>query len=113
MFSTRPVRRNISKLMKKFSASGSNNKSYKKLVNIDEKDSEKLRVPRGCVAMYVGEERKRYQVPVNYLSLPKFQQLIESSLHGDAFDVKVDGPITLACPTQTFDQLLKIAKKKT
>ncbi|KAK0601408.1 hypothetical protein LWI29_023994 [Acer saccharum] len=69
-----------------------------------------LRFARGCVAMYVCDERKRYQVPLIYLSLPKFQELIKTS-QGDAFDVKIDGPITLACTTQTFEQLLNIAKK--
>ncbi|KAK2643538.1 hypothetical protein Ddye_025301 [Dipteronia dyeriana] len=105
MISTRSLRR----LMKKLSANDSNN-SYKRLVN--EKKSEKLELARGCVAIYVGQERKRYQVPLIYLSLPNFQQLIKTS-QGDVFDVKIDGPITLACPTHTFEQLLKIAKKTT
>ncbi|KAK2649463.1 hypothetical protein Ddye_016952 [Dipteronia dyeriana] len=97
--------------MKKVSASDSNN-SYKRLVNAaaDKKKSEKLELARGCVAIYVGQERKRYQVPLIYLSLPNFQQLINTSQE-DVFDVKIDGPITLACPTHTFEQLLKIAKK--
>ncbi|KAI9180895.1 hypothetical protein LWI28_009178 [Acer negundo] len=108
MISTRSLRR----VMKKFSASDSN-KSYKRLVNAaaadDEKKPEKLELARGCVAIYVGQDRKRYQVPLKYLSLPSFQQLINTS-QGDVFDVKIDGPITLACPTHTFEQLLKIAK---
>ncbi|KAK2638934.1 hypothetical protein Ddye_026729 [Dipteronia dyeriana] len=107
MISTRAIRR----LMKKLSSSCSKN-SYKRLANVDgeKKSDQKLEVARGCVAMYVGEERKRYQVPLIYLSLPKFQELIKTS-QGDAFDVKIDGPITLACTTQTFKQLLNIAKK--
>ncbi|KAK3170428.1 hypothetical protein Dsin_025391 [Dipteronia sinensis] len=110
MVSTRSLRR----LMKKLSASDSNN-SYKRLVNAaaaDEKKFEKLDLARGCVAIYVGQERKRYQVPLIYLSLSNFQQLINASQE-DVFDVKIDGPITLACPTHTFEQLLKIAKKTT
>ncbi|KAK2649464.1 hypothetical protein Ddye_016953 [Dipteronia dyeriana] len=108
MISTRSLRR----LMKKLSASDSNN-SYKRMVNAaDEKKSEKLELARGCVAIYVGQERKRYQVPLIYLSLPNFQQLINTSQE-DVFDVKIDGPITLACATHTFEQLLKIAKKTT
>ncbi|KAK0582166.1 hypothetical protein LWI29_022233 [Acer saccharum] len=104
IISTRSLRR----FMKKLSASDSNN-WYKRLVNADEKKSEKLKLARGCVAIYVGQERKRYQVPLIYLSLPNFQQLINTS-QGDVFDVKIDGPITLACPTHTFEHLLKIAK---
>ncbi|KAK3198842.1 hypothetical protein Dsin_022257 [Dipteronia sinensis] len=107
MISTRSIRR----LMKKLSASYSKN-SYKRLANADDekKSAQKLEVARGCVAMYVGDERKRYQVPLIYLSLPKFQELIKTSQE-DAYDIKIDGPITLACATQTFEQLLNIAKK--
>ncbi|KAI9187367.1 hypothetical protein LWI28_027285 [Acer negundo] len=107
MISTRSIRR----FMKKLSASCCSKNFYKRLANADEKKSDqKHEVARGCVAMYVGDERKRYQVPLIYLSLPKFQELIKTS-QGDAFDVKIDGPITLACTTQTFEQLLNIAKK--
>ncbi|TXG66850.1 hypothetical protein EZV62_008125 [Acer yangbiense] len=103
--------RSIRRLMKRLSASYSKI-SYKRLANADheKKSDQKLEVARGCVAIYVGDERKRYQVPLIYLPLPKFQELIKTS-QGDAFDVKIDGSITLACTTQTFEQLLNIAKK--
>ncbi|TXG63439.1 hypothetical protein EZV62_010433 [Acer yangbiense] len=80
--------------------------------NLKSLSLQELELARGCVAIYVGQERKRYQVPLIYLSLPNFQQLINTS-QGDVFDIKIVGPITLACPTHTFEHLLKIAKNTT
>lgn len=104
MFSTKSVRRIFCGLMKKLGLSNSKN-SYQKFA-ISEGSS-----ARGHIVMYVGEDLKRYQVPLKYLSLPKFQELIMQSL-GDDLDVKVDGPITLACTTETFDRLLKLARSR-
>lgn len=69
-------------------------------------------VQKGYVAMYVGEERKRYEVPVKYLSLPKFQELMMNSQDEGDLDFKIDGPITLTCTTEKFEELLKLAKKR-
>ncbi|KAJ0113411.1 hypothetical protein Patl1_01011 [Pistacia atlantica] len=107
MFSAKSVRRNFCTLMKKLGLTDSKN-SYKKFATVE--GSRNIHGPRGYIVMYVGEELKRYQVPLKYLSLPKFQELIMQS-QGDDLDVKVDGPITLACTTETFDKLLKLAKK--
>ena len=85
---------------------------YKNLYNrIDcTKSTNKTRkVPKGYIGLYVGEERKRYEVPVKYLSLPAFQELIVQS-QADELEPKIQGPIMLACRTEEFDQLLKLAK---
>lgn len=68
------------------------------------------KIARGCVAIYVGEKRKRYQVPVSYLSLPIFQCLIRDSNADDDFDFTIQGPITHSCDVLLFDQLLRIAR---
>ncbi|TQD89654.1 hypothetical protein C1H46_024793 [Malus baccata] len=65
---------------------------------------------KGYVSLSVGEERKKYQVPLKYLSDPIIQQLIKKS-QPDVFDAKIDGPLEIACTTNTFDQLLKIFKQ--
>ena len=100
------VRRKISMLMKKL---GSNH--FKNLyIRIGSTESPKTRkVPKGYIGLYVGEERKRYEVPVKYLSLPAFQELIVQS-QADELEAKIEGPIMLACKTEEFDQLLKQAK---
>ena len=63
---------------------------YKNLYNrIDcTKSSNKTRkVPKGYIGLYVGEERKRYEVPAKYLSLPAFQELIVQ-LQADELEAK-------------------------
>uniref|UniRef100_A0A7N2RB60 Uncharacterized protein n=1 Tax=Quercus lobata TaxID=97700 RepID=A0A7N2RB60_QUELO len=65
--------------------------------------------PLGYIGLYVGEERKRYEVLVKYLSLPAFEELIVQS-QADELEAKIEGPIMLACKTEEFDQLLKLAK---
>lgn len=64
---------------------------------------------KGYVPLSVGEERKKYQVPLKYLSDPIIQLLIKKS-QPDVFDAKIGGPLEIACTTDTFDQLLKILK---
>ena len=43
------------------------------------KSSKTRKVPKGYIGLYVGEEKKRYEIPVKYLSLPAFQELIVQS----------------------------------
>ena len=57
----------------------------------------------------MGEEKKKYEIPVKYLSLPAFQELIVQS-QADELEPKIQGPIMLACRTEEFDQLLKLAE---
>lgn len=59
----------------------------------------------------MGEKRKRYQVPLAYLSLPMFQQLIKDSNGDDDFDFKIDGPILVSCDGRSFDHFLQVAEK--
>ncbi|KAF5731910.1 putative SAUR-like auxin-responsive protein family [Tripterygium wilfordii] len=80
-------------------------------------DKVRRRARKGCVAVYVGEEAKRYEVPVKYLSFPVFRELLMQD-HDDGiggyFDPKVDGPLKISCcTTSTFDQLMKIARQHT
>ena len=60
---------------------------------------------KGHVAVYVGKEKKRYELPVKYLSHHAIQDLMVQSQHGD-LEPKIEGPIVLACKTQFFDRLL-------
>ena len=93
-------------LTKKLGLNHSKNSCYR----IDSTQSSKThKVPKGYIAVYVGEERKRYEVGVKYLSLPEFQELIVQS-HADEIEPKIEGPLMLACRTEEFDQLLKLAK---
>lgn len=68
-----------------------------------------VQVPKGYVPVYVGKEEKMYEVPVKYLSLRSFQEVLAQSLPNE-LDNKNDGPIVLACTTEVFDRLLREAK---
>ncbi|TQE11139.1 hypothetical protein C1H46_003145 [Malus baccata] len=92
-----------SMFIKKLSKSQYSKKSYTAL-------SKPQPPKKGYINVYVGQERKLYQIPLKYLLDPTLQQLIEKS-QPDVFDSKIDGPIELACTTETFDEFLKIFKK--
>ncbi|CAK7341353.1 unnamed protein product [Dovyalis caffra] len=70
----------------------------------------KVKTRRGYVAMYVGKEGKRYEVPVKYLSNPVFQELLRRSQHQD-LDYKIEGAIRIPHSTAFFDQFLRIIKE--
>ena len=81
--------------------------SYKLLGKAEEEKT--FRAQKGHVTIYVRNLEKRYEVPLKYLSLPSFQELIVQS-QPDELDIKIDGPIVLACSTEVFDQFLSMAK---
>ncbi|KAJ4708768.1 SAUR-like auxin-responsive protein family [Melia azedarach] len=86
--------------------SGGSKRSYERLVIAEGYKTAQAQARKGCVPMYVGEEHKRYDVPLKYLSLPEFKELMEQSENGD-FDFKINGPINLGCTSEAFDQLLR------
>ncbi|KAL6142379.1 hypothetical protein ACLB2K_060661 [Fragaria x ananassa] len=66
----------------------------------------------GCVPVYIGEQKMRYEVPLQYISFNKFQELILESFGGDLEFVKNEGPIELPnCTTEKFYEILNEAEK--
>ncbi|KMT01093.1 hypothetical protein BVRB_9g223480 [Beta vulgaris subsp. vulgaris] len=63
-------------------------------------------VPKGYVPVYVGEqaEKKRYVVPLSYLSHPTFQNLLQRAEEEFGFNHPM-GCLTIPCTTETFFQL--------
>ncbi|CAH8313585.1 unnamed protein product [Eruca vesicaria subsp. sativa] len=58
--------------------------------------------PKGFLAVYVGEsQKKRYVVPISYLSQPSFQALLIKSEEEFGFDHPMGG-LTIPCPEETF-----------
>ena len=43
-------------------------------------------VPKGCLAVYVGESQRRYVVPISYLNEPIFQDLLSKAEEEFGFD---------------------------
>ncbi|XP_056861216.1 auxin-responsive protein SAUR21-like [Raphanus sativus] len=61
--------------------------------------------PKGFLAVYVGEsQKKRYVVPISYLSQPSFQALLSKSEEEFGFDHPMGG-LTIPCPEHTFVNL--------
>ncbi|CAN1143157.1 Auxin-responsive protein SAUR24 [Linum perenne] len=61
-----------------------------------------LNVPKGFLAVYVGEtQRKRFLIPVSYLSQPSFQDLLSIAEEEFGFDHPMSG-LTIPCSEETF-----------
>ena len=59
-------------------------------------------VPKGYLAVYVGEEqKKRFAVPLSYLSEPAFQDLLNLAEEEFGFDHPMGG-LTIPCKEDTF-----------
>ncbi|XP_010527467.1 PREDICTED: auxin-responsive protein SAUR21-like [Tarenaya hassleriana] len=62
-------------------------------------------VPKGHLAVYVGEtQRKRFVVPISFLSQPLFQDLLKKSEEEFGFDHPMGG-LTIPCSEETFVDL--------
>ncbi|XVF45408.1 hypothetical protein PTKIN_Ptkin02bG0203300 [Pterospermum kingtungense] len=59
-------------------------------------------VPKGFLAVYVGEtQKKRYVVPVTFLNQPSFQALLSKAEEEFGFDHPMGG-LTIPCREETF-----------
>ncbi|XP_065867901.1 auxin-responsive protein SAUR20-like [Euphorbia lathyris] len=63
-------------------------------------------VPKGFIAVYVGEEqKKRCLVPVSYLNEPSFQDLLHLSEQEFGF-IHPMGGLTIPCSLHTFNDII-------
>ncbi|XP_065867149.1 auxin-responsive protein SAUR21-like [Euphorbia lathyris] len=63
-------------------------------------------VPKGHLAVYVGEEqKKRFIVPITYLSQPSFQHLLNKTEEEFGFDHPMGG-LTIHCTEDHFLHLI-------
>uniref|UniRef100_A0A7N0T3K0 Uncharacterized protein n=1 Tax=Kalanchoe fedtschenkoi TaxID=63787 RepID=A0A7N0T3K0_KALFE len=61
-------------------------------------------VPKGYFAVYVGENKTRFVVPVAYLNQPAFQELLSHAEEEYGFD-HPNGGLTIPCSEDEFSQL--------
>ncbi|AEE86982.1 putative small auxin-up RNA [Arabidopsis thaliana] len=67
--------------------------------------SSSLDVPKGYLAVYVGEQNmKRFVVPVSYLDQPSFQDLLRKAEEEFGFDHPMGG-LTIPCSEEIFIDL--------
>nr|AFK46645.1 unknown [Lotus japonicus] len=62
-----------------------------------------LDVPKGHFAVYVGENRSRYIVPISFLTHPEFQSLLRQAEEEFGFDH--DMGLTIPCEEVVFRSL--------
>ncbi|KAJ8435534.1 hypothetical protein Cgig2_014453 [Carnegiea gigantea] len=62
-------------------------------------------VPRGYLAIYVGQEYRRFIIPTSYLSHHLFKVLLEKAEEEFGFDH--GGALAIPCEIETFKYLLK------
>ncbi|KAJ9132761.1 hypothetical protein P3X46_033598 [Hevea brasiliensis] len=63
-------------------------------------------VPKGHIAVYVGEQQmKRFVVPISYLSRPLFQDLLNRAEEEFGFNHPMGG-LTIPCREDTFLDLI-------
>ncbi|KAF7841106.1 Auxin-induced protein X10A [Senna tora] len=60
-----------------------------------------LEVPKGYVAVYVGEKMKRFVIPISYLNQPSFQDLLSQAEEEFGFDHPMGG-LTIPCKEDEF-----------
>ncbi|WOG86885.1 hypothetical protein DCAR_0206104 [Daucus carota subsp. sativus] len=59
-------------------------------------------VPKGCMAVYVGEnQRRRFVVPISYLNEPTFQDLLSQAEEEFGFS-HPEGGLTVPCKKKTL-----------
>ncbi|KAI9123998.1 hypothetical protein K1719_005298 [Acacia pycnantha] len=63
--------------------------------------SKALEVPKGCLAVYVGEKMTRFVIPISYLGQPSFQELLNQAEEEFGFDHPMGG-LTIPCPEDVF-----------
>ena len=60
-------------------------------------------VPKGHFAVYVGEKRTRYIIPISYLANPQFQSLLQRA--EEEFGFNHDMGLTIPCEEVVFEAL--------
>ncbi|MED6181386.1 hypothetical protein PIB30_018891 [Stylosanthes scabra] len=66
--------------------------------------SKSLEVPKGYLAVYVGEKQKRFMIPVSYLNQPSFQDLLSQAEEEFGYDHPMGG-LTIPCSEDAFQQI--------
>ncbi|KAJ0667923.1 putative small auxin-up RNA [Helianthus annuus] len=85
----------------------SNIKSYRRLNSI-RTSKYKRDVPKGHLAVYIGENHKRrFVIPISLLEHPLFQDMLRKSEKEFGFDHPMGG-LTISCQEDVFFQLTTI-----
>ncbi|KAK7312281.1 hypothetical protein VNO77_36038 [Canavalia gladiata] len=60
-----------------------------------------IEVPKGYLAVYVGDNMRRFFIPVSYLNQPSFQELLSQAEEEFGYDHPMGG-LTIPCKEDEF-----------
>jgi len=63
--------------------------------------SKRVEVPKGYLAVYVGDKMRRFMIPVSYLNQPSFQELLNQAEEEFGYDHPTGG-LTIPCQEDEF-----------
>ncbi|XP_061363218.1 auxin-induced protein X10A-like [Gastrolobium bilobum] len=63
--------------------------------------SKSVEVPKGYLAVYVGEKQTRFVIPISYLNQPSFQDLLNQAEEEFGYDHPMGG-LTIPCSEDEF-----------
>ncbi|KAK7400968.1 hypothetical protein VNO78_12277 [Psophocarpus tetragonolobus] len=66
--------------------------------------SKSVEVPKGYLAVYIGEKMKRYVIPISYLTHPSFQDLLNQAEEEFGYDHPMGG-LTIPCSEDVFQNI--------
>ena len=66
--------------------------------------SKTLEVPKGYLAVYVGERMKRFVIPISYLTQSSFQDLLSRAEEEFGYDHPMGG-LTIPCSEDVFQNI--------
>ncbi|KAI3447296.1 hypothetical protein Pfo_003961 [Paulownia fortunei] len=75
----------------------------------DEQAGSHRRTPSGSVAVYVGQERRRFVIPTRFLNLPVFVALLNQA--EEEFGFQTTGGLALPCETGFFRDILRFLEE--
>ncbi|XLS88272.1 hypothetical protein HN51_038438 [Arachis hypogaea] len=66
--------------------------------------SKSVELPKGYLAVYVGENQKRFVIPISYLNQPSFQDLLSQAEEEFGYDHPMGG-LTIPCSEHVFQRI--------
>ncbi|KAK7274330.1 hypothetical protein RIF29_15414 [Crotalaria pallida] len=75
------------------------------LFSVSQVASRGVEVPKGYLAVYVGEKQKRFVIPLSFLNQPSFQDLLSQAEQEFGYDHPMGG-LTIPCTEVVFQNIV-------
>ncbi|KAI4332770.1 hypothetical protein L6164_017651 [Bauhinia variegata] len=69
--------------------------------SVNHASTKSVNVPKGYLAVYIGEKKKRFVIPISYLNQPAFQDLLSQAEDEFGYDSPMGG-LTIPCREDDF-----------